>query len=314
MSLRSSLPIAPPPRPSPRCRIHSEGLIPQRNVKYSGNQVIVSATLPTSYDKHDQNIESIKRRSIGSSFNDSLSLSSATSFEIFTASSNNNRNADPYSHRWTQVLRFAKVLLGTTRNVAHFDPEPKYLTGVNNLDVLMQEFKYVTKKNKHSTLIYRDQFILAVTTKVEGATAGQANSLFSAFDLRRNNYLHYADVLASCLIVCKPEQHPISCLAELWMLFKEHKGSYEAMKTCGEIFTLVCASSDDVRTMEKKLKDVFRPAAYRKAAVTEIKPKFQGAVPKKSSKVSLSEAKRHNITYQKDSTCRFASRTYRLLT
>jgi hypothetical protein len=50
-------------------RIHSEGLIPQRNVKYSGNQIIVSATLPTSYAKHEQNVESTMRRSIGT-FND----------------------------------------------------------------------------------------------------------------------------------------------------------------------------------------------------------------------------------------------------
>ena len=32
-----------------------------------------------------------------------------------------------------------------------------------------------TKKNKHSTLIYRDQFIATVTAKVDNATASQAN-------------------------------------------------------------------------------------------------------------------------------------------
>ena len=71
---------------------------------------------------------------------DSLSLSSSTTLEA--PPQKNNRNADPLSHRWSQVLRFAKVLLGMVRNHAvHFDPPPRFLTGVPNLDVLMQEFK-----------------------------------------------------------------------------------------------------------------------------------------------------------------------------
>ena len=78
------------------------------------------------------------------------------------------------------------------------------------------------------------------------------------------------------LIVCKRECTTLDCLIDLWRLFKAHKGSYEAMKTCGEIFTLVCGNLEDVKSMEKELKDVFRPAAYRQAAVAKIKPKVAG--------------------------------------
>ena len=61
----------------------------------------------------------------------------------------------------------------------------------------------VTKLNKHQTLIYRDQFIQAVTTKVDGMTQSMANALFSAFDVAKRNCVHYATVLACCVIISK---------------------------------------------------------------------------------------------------------------
>lgn len=283
-SRRSKAEFLSRPRTKHMMRIQAGGLIPQGNIKYSGNQVIVRANQPTSYDKH---MQSVRRRGSQAVIGSLSTLSSVTSaagnFEPLGSTP-----LDSFQARWLQTLRFVKVLMGTSRNLVKFEPEPSYLSGVNNLDITMQEFRSVTKNNKHPTLIYRDQFIHALTTKIDGMTPVQANSFFSAFDMSKKNLIHYANVLGACLVVIKPEQSSLDCLEELWRLFKAHKGSYQAMKNCGEILMLPCANKEDVDLMEKELKLVFRPAAYRIAAATEIKPKVEspegaGATATKSS-------------------------------
>ena len=52
---------------------------------------------------------------------------------------------DHHANKWSQVTRFIKVLFSTSRNLVVFDPTPVYLSGVNNLDIVMHEFKAMTR-------------------------------------------------------------------------------------------------------------------------------------------------------------------------
>ncbi|GMH88145.1 hypothetical protein TL16_g11068, partial [Triparma laevis f. inornata] len=230
------------PRTQNMMRIQSEGMIPQRNMQYSGNQLIIKPEMPMVFKEPDP-----------------------LAVETFNIGRKKAAN-DHHANKWSQVTRFIKVLFSTSRNLVVFDPTPVYLSGVNNLDIVMHEFKAMTRFNKHATLIYRDQFIQAVTSKVDGMSQSMANSLFSAFDVAKKNCVHYATVLACSLIISKPDQSSLDCLTELWRLYEVHKGSYMAMDNACDILGLVCNSLEEMELMEKTLKKEFRPTCYRLAA------------------------------------------------
>jgi hypothetical protein len=131
------------------------------------------------------------------------------------------------------------------------------------------ELVYVTKKNRHKQVVYRDQFITALTTKVDNLTPSHANVLFSAFDTTGKNQINYSAFVANCLLISKPESSALEILKEMWLLYKFHKGDYLAMENISEIFTLPCASHSDMTLMEAELKENFRPACYKLAASVE---------------------------------------------
>lgn len=232
------------PRTQQLMRIKSQGIIANKNMKYSGPQLIVMAS-----NKSDAS-SVIKRENSG------------------------GKRIDPISLKWTHITRFVKSLFVTLRtNIVNFDPEPDFLTGVNSLDVILQELKSYARNNKNRILIYRDQFIQALTTKCDGIEDSQANVLFSCFDHHNRNKVHYATVIATAYCIVKPDQSAKDCLKQLWLLFKYHKGDFVAMDNVTEIFTLPCRRQEDLGVVEQELKEVFRPVCYQLVASVKKVPK-----------------------------------------
>lgn len=105
------------PRIRHMMKIQSEGMIPQRNMLYSGPQLILKPEMPMVFKEPDPLVREI--------------FDLGRSYAV----------QDQHAHRWHHISRFIKVLFSTSRNTVVFDPVPVYLTGVNNLDVVMQEFR-----------------------------------------------------------------------------------------------------------------------------------------------------------------------------
>jgi len=298
------------PRTQQMMRVKSEGVIPSRSMKYSGQNLIIKAD--TSGQRHaaeDANTGKRPGTQNGSMYGTQEGFSAGDSLEEYAfrdsmgsiGMSNGGATvagAKPargtLAAKWYQVGRFIKILFSTQKNPVTFEPEPAFLTRVTNLDIILMEFLYVTHRNKHTTIIYRDQFIQALTTKVDNLVDSQANVLFSSFDIATKNQINYSTFIATCMLISKPEQDSDACLAELWMLYKHHKGDYLAMDNITEIFTLPCASHEDVGVMEKELKEVFRPACYKLAAGVE-KKLDKGAVPEGKEKGGKKAAKTKSL-------------------
>ena len=98
------------PRTKQLMRIKSEGVISNKNMKYSGPQLILMAN---------------NRGSDGGKSG-------------MGGNNSGKRPMDPMTLKWAQITRFVKTLFITMRtNVVKFDPEPPFLSGVNSLDVLL---------------------------------------------------------------------------------------------------------------------------------------------------------------------------------
>jgi transposase len=221
-------------------RVKNAGMLPSSDIQYSGAQAIIKST------------EKAARKTAKTKVGE-----------------------DQFAYRWQQVTRFVKVLFSTSRPPVTFTPAPPYLSHVNNLDVVIQELKYVSRRNKHPTLVYRDQFIQALTTKVENLTDSMANCLFSSFDTASKNSVHYALIATIVLVVSKPDQLPLDCLRECWRLYRAHKGEYMGMDNAAAILMLPCCSHGEAAEMESIMRDEFRPSCYRIVAGAEKKPQIE---------------------------------------